>query len=122
MTKIGHVGSEASADLRRPHNGVLGFHSSIGQVHGSVDIVAVDVGSDPVSQVSAEVSHGLSKREGLLGFEVVHLASLVCAVLMNHLDEFLLCAKEKNFLAQFGYYFISALRPVPNPNGQICLQ
>ena len=73
---------------------MLGLHPSIGQVHGSVDIVAVDVGSDPVSQVSAEVSHGLSKREGLLGFEVVHLASLVCAVLMKHFVEFFYAPKQ----------------------------
>ena len=63
---------EASADLRRPHNDVLGFHSPIGQVHGSVLIVAVDVGSDPVSQVSTEVSHGLSEIDGMLRVEVIH--------------------------------------------------
>ena len=63
---------EASAYLRRPHNDVLGFHSPIGQVHGSVLIVAVDVGSDPVSQVSTEVSHGLSEIDGMLRVEVIH--------------------------------------------------
>ena len=54
---------------------------TVAQVHCSVWIEAVDVGSHPVAQVMAEVFHGLANCEGAMRIKVLHMVCWGCCVL-----------------------------------------